>query len=77
MTRLEHARQIRVAYGFVEFAGMQDELVRWLQDRAWTSGGGPKALFDGAVAWLRERRVLLPAVSTLTGSSRWRVIGAS
>jgi len=36
-----------------------------VQDRAWTSGDGPKALFDGAVAWLRERRVLLPGVSTL------------
>jgi len=47
MTRLEHAREIRVAYGFVEFAGMQDELVWWVQDRAWTSGDGPKALFDG------------------------------
>jgi len=65
MTRLGHAREIRVAYGFVEFAGMQDELVRWVADRAWTSGDGPMALFDGSVAWLRERRVLLPGVSTL------------
>lgn len=34
-------------------------------DRAWTTGDGPKALFDGAVVWLREHRVLLPGVSTL------------
>jgi len=61
MTRIGHAREIRDAYGFVEFAGMQDELVRWVADRAWTGGDGPKALFDGAVTWLRERRVLLPA----------------
>ena len=65
MTRIGHAREIRLAYGFVEFTEMQDELVRWVADRAWTSGDGPKALFDGAVTWLRERRVLLPGVSTL------------
>jgi hypothetical protein len=34
-------------------------------DRAFTSGEGPKALFAGAVGWLRERQVLLPGVSTL------------
>ncbi len=65
MTRLEHAREIRAAYGFGEFTDAEQELVRWVDDRAWTTGDGPKALFDGAVAWLRERRVLLPGVSTL------------
>jgi TnpA family transposase len=34
--------------------------------RAWTSGDGPKAIFVDAVAWLRERGVLLPGVTTLT-----------
>ena len=38
----------------------------WVDARAWTTGDGPKALFDGAVGWLRERRVLLPGVSVLT-----------
>ena len=36
-----------------------------MDDRAWTTGDGPKASFDGAVVWLREHRVLLPGVSTL------------
>ena len=49
MTRLEHAAQIREAYGFVEFTAAAEELARWVDDRAWTTGDGPKALFDGAV----------------------------
>jgi hypothetical protein len=65
MTRLEHATQIRDAYGFVEFTAAAEELTRWVDDRAWTTGEGPTALFDGAVVWLREHRVLLPGVSTL------------
>jgi hypothetical protein len=34
--------------------------------RSWTSGDGPKAIFTDGVAWLRERKVLLPGVTTLT-----------
>lgn len=65
MTRLGHAAQIRDAYGFVEVTDAAEELARWVDDRAWTTGDGPKALFDGAVLWLREHRVLFPGVSTL------------
>jgi Domain of unknown function (DUF4158) len=57
--------QIRDAYGFVEFPTAVEELTRWVDDRAWTTGDGPKALFDGAVVWLREHQTLLPGVSTL------------
>ncbi len=33
--------------------------------RSWTTGDGPKAIFNDAVAWLLDRRVLLPGVTTL------------
>jgi hypothetical protein len=54
--------------------------------RAWTSGDGPKAIFLDAMAWLRERKVLLPGVTTLarlvarvrddTTHRLWRVLEA-
>lgn len=61
MTRLEHATQIRDAYEFVDFPTAAEELTRRVDDRAWPTGDGPTALFDGAV-WLREHRVLLSDV---------------
>ncbi|MET8351578.1 Tn3 family transposase [Micromonospora sp. NPDC005206] len=64
-TRFEHQREIAQAYGYTDFAGAEPDLTRWIDDRAWTTGDGPKALFNAAVGWLRERKVLLPAVSTL------------
>jgi hypothetical protein len=33
--------------------------------RSWTSGDGPKAIFLDGMTWLRERKVLLPGVTTL------------
>jgi hypothetical protein len=70
-TRLEHVAKIIAAYGYREFAAAEAELVRWLDDRAWTTGEGPKVLFDGAVRWLRERLVLLPAASSLRSDGLW------
>lgn len=62
-TARSHAREIQQDGGWRNFAEVKDELVVWLDARAWTTGDGPKALFDAAVGWLRERRVLLPGVS--------------
>ncbi|MGI5122778.1 DUF4158 domain-containing protein [Marinactinospora thermotolerans] len=38
---------------------------KWLFARAYTTGAGPKALFDAAVTELRESPVLMPEVSVL------------
>lgn len=65
-TRLDHVRELRRVLEYREFAGAEAELRVWVDARAWTTGEGPKALFDAAVGWLRERRVLLPGVTTLT-----------
>lgn len=63
-TRLDHVRELREAFGYREFAGAEAELRAWVDARAWTAEAGPKALFDAAVGWLRERRVLVPGVTT-------------
>jgi TnpA family transposase len=64
-TKSDHQQEIRRAYGWRDFAGAEAELAGWVAARAWTSGDGPKAIFLDAVAWLRERKVLLPGVTTL------------
>ncbi|MFH8642302.1 Tn3 family transposase [Streptomyces goshikiensis] len=64
-TARTHAGEIQEAGGWRDFAEVRDELSVWLDARAWTTGDGPKALFDAAAGWLRERRVLLPGASRL------------
>ncbi|MGX6606583.1 Tn3 family transposase [Micromonosporaceae bacterium Da 78-11] len=64
-TRFEHQWEIIREYRWQDFTPVQAELTRWIDDRAWTTGDGLKAIFDGAVGWLRERQVLLPGVTTL------------
>jgi hypothetical protein len=64
-TRMEHAWEIQREYGLRDFADAEQELAEWIDARAWTTGDGPKAIFDGAVGWLRDRRVLLPGATTL------------
>jgi hypothetical protein len=64
-TRLDHVRDLRRVLEYTAFAEAEAELRVWVDARAWTTGEGPKALFDAATGWLRERRVLLPGVTTL------------
>ncbi|MFI5774981.1 Tn3 family transposase [Streptomyces sp. NPDC051658] len=65
-TARSHAGEIQEAGGWKDFAEVSAELGEWLDARAWTTGDGPKALFDAAAGWLRERRVLLPGASRLS-----------
>jgi hypothetical protein len=39
--------------------------VQWAAARARATGDGPKAVFTDGLAWLRERKVLLPGVTTI------------
>jgi hypothetical protein len=64
-TRFEHQWELAREYGWRNFADAEEELARWVDDRAWITGEGPQTLFDASIAWLRERRVLLPAASTI------------
>jgi hypothetical protein len=64
-TKWEHRREICQVDGWRELASVREELTRWVDHRAWTTGAGPKAIFVGVVAWLRQRQVLLPAVREL------------
>jgi hypothetical protein len=64
-TKSGHQQEIRRTYGLRDFAGAEAELVGWVAARVWTSGDGPKAIFLDAVAWLRERKILLPGATTL------------
>jgi hypothetical protein len=64
-TRFEHAQEIKGALGLSDFADAEHEYIGWVDARAWTTGDGPKAVFNDAVAWLLERSVLLPGVTTL------------
>ncbi|TDW26979.1 Tn3 family transposase [Cryobacterium psychrophilum] len=67
-TGYEHAAEISAVYGYVDLADpvMYEELRLFLSARAWSSSEGPVRLFERAALWLRERKVLLPGVSTLT-----------
>jgi hypothetical protein len=65
-TRLEHAWEIQREEELASFSEVEGELAVWIADQAWITGDGPKAIFDGAVAWLRRKPALLPqGVTTL------------
>jgi hypothetical protein len=61
-TRFEHRWEISEVDGWSDFADYRDELTRWIDHRAWSTGDGPRMIFGEVVGWLRRRQVLLPAV---------------
>jgi len=67
-TPRDHAGEIQRAYGYRDAwePSAAVQLTRWLYARAWVSAERLGALFDLAVTWLVERKILLPGLSRLT-----------
>ncbi len=63
-TRFDHQWEIKKDCGYREFGDAEEEFTKWA---AWSraTGDGPKAIFADGLAWLRERNILLPGVTTL------------
>ena len=65
-TKREHTAIIRKHYGYHEFSDPWPfRLSRLLYSRAWISNERPSLMFDFAIAWLIQHKVLLPGVTTL------------
>jgi len=64
-THFHYVQRIKADYGFREFRAAAFSLTRWLYERAWIAAERPGILFDMATAWMAERRILLPGVTTL------------
>ncbi|GAA3603826.1 hypothetical protein GCM10022419_105480 [Nonomuraea rosea] len=66
-TQHEHAREIRGLLGLREFAEAEaeTELRVFVASRAAQTRDSRRELFDRAVVWLIENRVLLPGITTL------------
>ena len=65
MTAYEHQWEIRREGGYREFSDGEADLRAFLAARVWALEEGPRALFDRAVLWLIEHRVLLPGITVL------------
>lgn len=65
--RWRHAPRIRQHYGYRTYTdpGVGFRLNRFLYALCWTGSDRPSALFDRAMAWLLEAKVLLPGLSVL------------
>jgi hypothetical protein len=63
----DHQTLIRQQYGYRDFSDpvVQFAIVRWLYTRAWLHDEPPSRLFDLLVLRLKERKVLLPGITTL------------
>ncbi len=87
--RWDHTAEIRQLYGYRQYSEQPGhfQLLRWLFARAWLGTERPIVLFERAIAWLRERKILLPGVTVLereiarirdhANDRLWRVLARS
>lgn len=63
----KHTVAITQQYGYQSFSEQPEywRLLRWMYYRAWMSDESPSVLFDQATAYLVDRKILLPGVTTL------------
>ncbi len=66
-TKYDHSVLIREQYGYSDFndGRWKFKLSRLLYARAWISNERPSLMFDFAMVWLIQNKILLPGVSTL------------
>jgi TnpA family transposase len=62
----DHATQIRDLLGYREFSAAEGEVAAFIASRVAKTRDSRRELFDRAVLWLIENRVLLPGISTLS-----------
>jgi Domain of unknown function (DUF4158) len=65
-TPYDHATQIRGLLGYREFGDAEAEVAAFIASRVGKTRDSKRELFDRAVLWLFENRVLLPGISTLS-----------
>jgi TnpA family transposase len=65
-TQYEHAWEIRDLLGYRDFADAEAEVTAFIASRVAKTRDSRRDLFDRAVLWLIENRVLLPGLSTLS-----------
>jgi len=67
-TRFDHCTEIQTLYGYHAFtdSSYPFRYLRWLYSCVWVNQERPSLIFDLSTAWLLERKVLLPGVSTLS-----------
>lgn len=78
--RWRHGPRIRERYGYRTYTdfGVAFRLHRFLYALCWTGTDRPSAVFDRAVAWLLEAKVLLPGLSVLERAvARVRILSCS
>jgi TnpA family transposase len=66
-TQQEHALEIRRRFGYRDWSdpGGGFALLRMLYAREWVSAERPSVLFDLALTWLLDQKVVLPGITTL------------